>query len=135
MPILVSMSTRIFTQRTFHVNVNGTLSHMAEAISGVPPQGSVVSPILFVIYFNDLPDRLSADNLLYADDVKIIAPRNQHHIRQNSLNISAVANSPSQFGLSILEQTTGCNSQRILGEIFQDTPGCNWQSQFPEVPI
>ncbi len=46
---------------------------MAEAISGVP-QGSVIGPILFVIYFNDLPDHLSADNLVYADDVKLIAP-------------------------------------------------------------
>ncbi len=53
----------------FQVNVNGTLSQMAEAISGVP-QG----PILFVIYVNDLPDYLSADSLLYADDVKLIAP-------------------------------------------------------------
>ncbi len=52
-------------------------------ISGVP-QGSVIGPILFVIYVNDLPDLLSADSLLYADDVKLIAPRNRHDILQNS---------------------------------------------------
>ncbi len=61
---------------------------MAEAISGVP-QGSVIGPILFVIDVNDLPDRLSADSLLYADDVELIATRNRHDIPQNSLNISA----------------------------------------------
>ncbi len=61
---------------------------MAKAISGVP-QGSVIGPILFVIYANDLPDRLSADNLLYADDFKLIAPRNRHGILQNFLNIRA----------------------------------------------
>ncbi len=61
---------------------------MAEAISGVP-QGSVIGPILFVIYVNDLPDHLLADSLLYADDVKLIAPRNRHNILQNSLNVSA----------------------------------------------
>ncbi len=55
------------------VNVNGNLSFIAEAISGVH-QGSVIGPILFVIYVNDLPDRLSADSLLYADGVKLIAP-------------------------------------------------------------
>ncbi len=60
---------------------------MDEAISGVP-QGSVIVLILFVVYVNDLPDRLSAGSLLYADDVNLIAPRNRHDILQNSLNIS-----------------------------------------------
>ncbi len=46
---------------------------MAEAKSGVP-QGSVIGPVLFVIYVNDLPDRLSADSLHYADDIKLIPP-------------------------------------------------------------
>ncbi len=63
---------------------------MAEAINGVP-QSSVIGPILFVIYVNDLPDRLSADSLLYADAVKLIAPppKNRQYILQNVLNISA----------------------------------------------
>ncbi len=46
---------------------------MAEAISGVP-HGPVIGLILFAIYVNDLPDHLSAGSLLYADDVKLIAP-------------------------------------------------------------
>ncbi len=48
---------------------------MAEAVSGVP-QGSVLGPILFVIYVNDLSNNLTTDHLLYADDVKLIAPEN-----------------------------------------------------------
>ncbi len=60
---------------------------MAEAIRGVQ-QGSLIGPILFVIYINDLTDHLSADSLLYADDIKLIAPRNRRDILQNSLNIS-----------------------------------------------
>ncbi len=55
------------------MNVNGTLPQMAEAIRGVP-QCSFIGPILFFIYVNDLPDHLSADSLLYADDVKLIVP-------------------------------------------------------------
>ncbi len=42
--------------------------------SGVP-QGSVLGSILFVIYVKDLADNLTIDHLLYADDVKFIAPR------------------------------------------------------------
>ncbi len=51
------------------MNVTGNQSQMVEAISGVS-QGSDIGPILFVIYVNDLPNNLSADSLLYADDVK-----------------------------------------------------------------
>ncbi len=61
------------SRRSFQVNVNETLSQIAEVISGVP-QGSVIGPILFVIYVNDLPDHFSANCPLYADDVKLIAP-------------------------------------------------------------
>ncbi len=74
-PVVISWIECFLSRGTFQVNINGTISQIAEAISGVP-QGSVIGPILFFIYVNDLPDRLLADSLLYADDVKLIAPRN-----------------------------------------------------------
>ncbi len=76
------------SRRRFQVNVNETTSQTVEARSGVP-QGSVIGPILFFTYVNDLHDYLSVESLLYADDVKLIATRNRHEILQSYLKVNA----------------------------------------------
>ena len=45
-------------------------SSWKEVDSGIP-QGSVLGPILFVIYINDLPELVSSKVYLFADDTKI----------------------------------------------------------------
>ncbi len=54
------------------VKVNGTESYLEKVLSGIP-QGSVLGPILFVIYINDLPDVINSDAFLFADDTKIFS--------------------------------------------------------------
>ena len=52
------------------VRVNGEKSEKADVLSGIP-QGTVLGPILFVIYINDILDNIKSDGFLYADDTKI----------------------------------------------------------------
>ena len=60
-------------RRTFHVQVEGQNSSVAPIRSGVP-QGSVLGPLLFLLYVNDLPGLLSCDTFMFADDIKIVGP-------------------------------------------------------------
>ncbi len=41
-------------------------------------QGSVIDPIVFLLFVNDLPDALEALVLLFADDVKMVTQRTQN---------------------------------------------------------
>ncbi len=52
------------------VVVNGESSRREAVLSGVP-QGSVLGPVLFILFINDLPEVISATSKLFADDTKI----------------------------------------------------------------
>ena len=55
------------TGRAQVVKVNGSVSESAPVLSGIP-QGSVIGPLLFVIYINDLPEAINSESFLFADD-------------------------------------------------------------------
>ncbi|MDD9361349.1 MAG: reverse transcriptase family protein, partial [Anaplasma sp.] len=74
--------------RTQSVIVNNHTSHSLPVISGVP-QGSVLGPLLFLIYINDLPLHVSCHIRMFADDCVIyrsVANVSDQSILQNDIN-------------------------------------------------
>ena len=58
------------SKRTQQVVLNAYKSGHKEVTSGIP-QGSVLGPLLFVIFINDLPDQVNSEIFLFANDTKI----------------------------------------------------------------
>ena len=72
------------------VVLENCVSTSKPVLSGVP-QGSILGPILFVLFINDLPSGLSqgTELALYADDTKIwrsITSQLDHQLLQNDIN-------------------------------------------------
>ena len=58
------------TDRRHRVIVDGEVSNWKSVLSGVP-QGSVLGPLLLLIYINNLDDNITSNALKFADDTKL----------------------------------------------------------------
>ena len=56
--------------RSQQVVVNSAKSEWAPVTSDIP-QGSVLRPVLFIIFVNDLPDIIHSSIQMFADDTKV----------------------------------------------------------------
>ena len=71
--------------RTFLVNVDESYSNPGDLNCGVP-QGSILGPLLFLLYVNDMPQAVSCDLLLYADDSCLVFQANDVNEIEFKLN-------------------------------------------------
>ena len=67
---LLEWITEYLKNRSQVVTVNGESSSAGAVLSGIP-QGTVLGPLLFVVYINDILDNIDSEGLLFADDAKI----------------------------------------------------------------
>ena len=58
------------SNRRQRVVINGTKSEWSNVTSGVP-QGSVLGPILFLVFVADITEVVESDMILFADDTKL----------------------------------------------------------------
>ena len=81
---LLKLLTDFLKNRKQGVTLNGQTS-WTEVNAGVP-QGSILGPLFFLIYINDLPDGLSSNVKLFADDTSLFSGVHDIHSSASDLN-------------------------------------------------
>ena len=83
--IALSWFESYLSKRTQYVEFKGQKSQMSDVKHGVP-QGSILGPLLFLIYINDLPNCTHLNILSYADDTTLY--KSVHSIDTLSVQIN-----------------------------------------------
>lgn len=87
---VVEWITSFLSNRKQRIRLNNSFSDWKQVISGIP-QGSILGPLLFIIYVNDIQETciLGSELYLYADDSKLfryISGENDSLVLQSDLN-------------------------------------------------
>ena len=122
----LEMIRDFLTGRSLRVCVGGESSSIRYVLSGVP-QGSVLGPLLFVIFINDLPDCLNSCSKLFADDLKLIVDAND--IDEVNTDLKALENweqkwllkfNPEKCKVLHLDFNGNPNNQYALNNVVMD---------------
>ena len=133
---LLNMLEHYLSNRKQRVILNGIESSWEPILSGVP-QGSVLGPLLFLIYINDLTQNISANIKLFADDsslfIKVDDALVAHQTLMNDLNtISAWARTwKMKFNPDISKQAIEVVFSCKYGKTRGDHPPLS----FNEIPV
>ena len=82
---LYSLLENYLSGRFQRVVLNGQTSSWRPVLAGVP-QGSIMGPLLFLIYINDLPNELKSNVKLFADDTSLFTVVKDKNESTNILN-------------------------------------------------
>lgn len=127
-PTSIKLIMSYLSNRTQQVFFNGKTSDAASIVRGVP-QGSILGPILFLIYINDFPEYLSNIHVnLYADDTTIGNSDTSVEAATRNLSISLsqaedwyIANRLSLNQNKTIKLLFGCRESDGHGHFSNDT--------------
>ena len=88
---LLTLPTNYLHERYQRIVLNGKTSSWELVKSGVP-QGSVLGPIFFLIYINDLPDNFESNCKIFADDTSLFYNVFDKHACRATLNKDLINN-------------------------------------------
>ena len=115
------------SSRNIHTRVAGSLSERLPITSGVP-QGSVLGPLLFLVYFKDIPASTEASSALFADDTLLYEQTcrpghcqlstylEQFHLWTVKANVNINSSKSADLSIGPGEPTCGCAYE---GTVFQ----------------
>ena len=73
------------SNRIFFVSINDCISNIGNVTCGVP-QGSILGPLLFLLYVNDMSESVDSKLLLYADDSCLVFQDRDPKVIERQLN-------------------------------------------------
>ena len=82
---LLSLIKDFLSDRLQRVVLNGKASSWKEVLAGVP-QGSILGPLFFLIYINELPTNMESQVRIFADDTSLFSVVNEPQICAMKLN-------------------------------------------------
>ena len=82
---LLNWIKSFLTNRRQRVLLNGSPSDWEVVVSGVP-QGTIMGPIFFLLFVNDVPNTLNCNVMVFADDAKLYSTINEE---QDCINLQA----------------------------------------------
>ena len=112
-PSIVSWVTSYLTSRSQQVVLNGVTSTACSVVSGVP-QGSVLGPLLFILYTDEITRLSFAGSLLnsYADDMVLFSSIRHSH------DFDVFVQDHAKLCSSIQDHFLTLNSSKCKGMVF-----------------
>lgn len=128
----VKLMQNYLTDRYQYVEFNDTKSELLNISTGVP-QGSILGPLLFIIYSNDLY-RINSffRPIMYADDTTLSATLNSFNFPNNSNTGFNITSELEKFNIWLKVNKLSLNCKKTSAMIFHMP---NKHVEYPEIKI